>query len=406
MRVEPEDDEPEQGVVEIKNNIKAVTVKEDFQYFYDTHNTFDYGLQYTFYNFLPGEVSTTGNSAFQLLVGKRNAREGAIYLAHELQTNNRFKLNYGLRYCYFSINGLGDRYDFSNVTDLPYFDFHEQESTNYGGFEPRFIANYQFKESISYKFGYARNYQNIHMISKSTPGTPLDVWQPSSSRIKPQCADQITAGVFRKLNHSTYDLSIELFYKHLKNQVDFENGANIIMSTLFESNLVYGTGYAYGIEFLLKKQLGKLTGWVGYSLSKSRRKFKEINQGKAFPPKFDRTHDFSIVADYKFNSSWTFAANWVYFTGNAMTIPYGKYMVNGQIIEAFSERNAFRMPAYHRLDIDVTYTMKKGHTWNLSLYNAYGRKNAYAILLEGDDARPMMLSLFSFVPSLSFNFLF
>lgn len=401
-----EDDSEDENSVEVKNRITAVTLKEDYQYYLNTHNTFDFGLQLTSYSFLPGDFSATGNGAFYLQIGKRKAREIAAYSAHEWQATDLLKLNYGLRYSYFLIDGRGDFYDFSDVTDVPSIDFHDQESAGYGGFEPRITANYQLNATTNYKFGYARNYQNIHMISKSTPGTPLDVWQPSSSRLKPQYSDQVSVGYFRNLRHNTYNLSLELFYKSLRNQVDFKNGAEILTSTLFESNLVYGTGYAYGIELLIRRKFGKLTGWLGYSLSKTRRKFEEINQGKSFPPKFDRTHDFSIVTSYRLNDRWTLAANWVYFTGNAMTIPYGKYAVNGQIIEAYSERNAYRMPAYHRLDFSCTYTMKKGHTWNFSLYNAYGRKNAYAILMETDSSGPEKLSLFSFVPSLSFNYNF
>jgi hypothetical protein len=405
IKVEDED-EPDGETVEIKNNINTITLKEDFQYFPNTRSSINFGLHVSSYNFLPGDFSTTGNSPFHLQIGKRKAREGAVYLAHEWDATNRLKLNYGLRYSHFIVNGLGDSYDFSNVTDVPFIEFHQQENARYGGLEPRFTASYQLNEKIYYKFGYARNYQNIHMISRSTPGTPLDVWQPSSSRLKPQCADQVSVGYFRNLEQNTYEFSVELFYKYLRNQVDFRNGAEILTSTLFESNLVTGIGYAYGIEFFLKRKMGNLTGWIGYSLARSRRRFEELNQGKVFPTRSDRTHDFSIVASYNLNPKWNFSGNWVYFTGNALTIPYGKYAVNGHVIEAYSERNAFRMPAYHRLDISCTYTMTKGHTWNFSLYNAYGRKNAYAILIEGEDLRPEKLSLFSFVPSLSFNYIF
>jgi hypothetical protein len=405
IRVE-EEDQADQEIVEIKNNINTLTLKEDFEYFPNTRNSFNFGVHLSSYNFLPGDFSTTGSSSFYLRIGKRKAREGAVYLAHEWEATNRLKLNYGLRYTYFIINGLGDSHNFLDVTDVPFIEFHQQENASYGGLEPRFTANYHVNETIYYKFGYARNYQNIHMISRSTPGTPLDVWQPSSSRLKPQCADQVSVGYFRNLKQNTYNFSVELFYKYLRNQVDFKNGAEILTSTLFESNLVSGIGYAYGIEFLLRRKVGNLTGWIGYSLSKSRRRFEELNQGKIFPTRSDRTHDFSIITSYNLNHKWNFSANWVYFTGNALTIPYGKYIVNDQIIEAYSPRNAFRMPAYHRLDIGCTYTMAKGHTWNFSLYNAYGRKNAYAIIMEGEDLRPEKLALFSVVPSLSFNYKF
>jgi hypothetical protein len=405
MKVEPEENTND-GAVKIENQINAVTIKEDFQYFYDTYNTFEFGGQYVFYNFLPGKISENGRYAWKVQIGERIAREGSIYFNHELKVLDRLKLNYGLRYSNFFVKRFGDSYNFIDTEDIPVVDFGRKENASYGGLEPRITANLEWDEISSFKIGYARNYQNIHSTSNSTSGTPLDIWQPSSSRLKPQRADQISLGYYRSLGNKEYELSFEWFYKDMQNQVDFKNGANIYFSTLMESELVFGTGSSYGIEFLLKKKLGNLTGWLGYSIAKAERKFDEINRGKPFPPKHDRTHDLSIVSMYKFNYKWTLAANWIYYTGNAVTIPYGKYQVNGKIIYAYTERNAFRMPAYHRLDLSLTYTTQNGHNWNLSLYNAYGRKNAYTILFRNDDRKPLKLSLFSFLPSLSYNFKF
>jgi hypothetical protein len=406
MKVEPEEDSPEDGTVEIKNNIDAFTIKEDFQYFLDAQNTFNFGLEYIFYRFLPGHVSASGKSAFDVVTGRQKAQDGALYVAHEFEATDRLKLNYGLRYSRFSINRKGDSYNFTDIEDLPEFEFRGKEHVTYQGLEPRITANYRLTGSSSVKIGFSRNYQNIHMLSNSTAGTPIDVWQPSSQRVKPQIADQISLGYFRNFGNNNFNFSAEIFYKDMKNQVDFKNGANIVLSTLFETDLTFGIGRAYGIEFLLKRKTGKLSGWIGYSLAKAERKFDDINQGNPFPPKFDRTHDFSLVMLYQLNHHWKFSANWVYFTGNAVTIPFGKYEVNGQIIEAYTERNAFRMMAYHRLDISFTYTAQNGNFWNLSLYNAYGRRNAYALLFRDGEDNPLRLALFSFVPSISYNFKF
>ncbi|MCK5077822.1 MAG: TonB-dependent receptor [Calditrichia bacterium] len=405
MNVTPEEDENDDSI-EIKNNIKDFTIKEDFQYYPDTHNTFNFGLQFVHHTFLPGEISSQGDSNFDIEIGKRKAREYILYLSHEITTLSRLKINYGLRYNRFSVDSKGDSFNFSDMEDLPDFDFHEKDKITYDGFEPRITANFEWNETTSFKLGYARNYQNIHLLSNSTSGTPLDVWQPSSRTVKPQRSEQYSFGYFRNLLNKTYELSVEVFYKDMINQVDFENGADIFMSTLFESELVFGSGRAYGIEFLLKKRLGKLTGWAGYSLSKTEKKFNEINQGKPFPAKFDRTHDLSFVGLYKFNRKWTLGINFVYYTGNATTVPYGKYKINGKIINAYTERNAFRLPAYHRLDINLTYYTRKGHNWNFSVYNAYGRKNTYALLFRSDNPDPLRLAIFSFVPSISYNFKF
>lgn len=239
----------------------------------------------------------------------------------------------------------------------------------------------------------------------------MDVWQPCSNKVKPQRSDQISLGYFRNFNDNDYEMSVELYYKDMQNQIDFKNGANIFLGTFFESELVFGRGWAYGSEFFLKKRLGKLTGWIGYTLSKTLRQFPEINCGKSFPARYDRIHDFSIVAIYKASRKWTFSANWVYFTGDAVTIPSGKYEVDSRILDAYTERNAYRMPCYHRLDLSVTLTTKRSGSWNISLYNAYGRKNAYAILFRENMANPniteaVRLSLFSFFPSITYNFEF
>jgi hypothetical protein len=406
VKVEPEEDSQDDETIELENNINAFTLAEDFQYFLNAENTLNFGLQYVFYNFLPGKLTVTGDSPFNLTAGKRKARSISFYAAHEFAASTRMKINYGLRYSYFPANRVKDTYDFSQINDPPLIEFQGNEQITYRGAEPRITVNYKLNEQSSVKFGYARNYQYIHQISNSTSGTPLDVWQPSNSNIRPQRSDQVSLGYFRNLANNSWELSIETFYKEMQHLVDFKNGANIFFSTFFGSDLVFGNGKSYGIEFLLKKNLGKLTGWVGYSLAKSDRKFNEINQGKPFPPKFDRTHDFSIVSMYKINTRWTFAATWVYYTGNAVTIPYGKYQIAGQVLEAYSDRNAYRLPAYHRLDINFTYTTRKGHTWNLSIYNAYGRRNTYAILFRDDEPDPLRLALFSFVPSISYNFKF
>jgi hypothetical protein len=406
VKVEPSEDSPEDGSVEFENKINASTLEEDFQYFLNTTNTFNFGLQYIFYSFLPASVVTGGESAFNLTVGKRKARNISFYAAHELKVTQQLILNYGLRYSLFPADRIRDTFDFSNIDDPPLIDFHGNEKVIYRGAEPRLTINFAWNENNSVKLGYARNYQYLHQISNSTSGTPLDVWQSSSSRVKPQRADQVSLGYFHHPIQDSWEFSSEVFYKDMHNLVDFKNGANIFVSTFFESDLAFGKGEAYGIEFLFKKKMGELTGWIGYSLAKSIRQFDEINQGRPFPAKFDRTHDFSIVMMYKINPKWTFAANWVYYTGNAVTIPYGKYQIDGKTVVVYTDRNAYRLPAYHRLDINFTYTTRKGHSWNLSLYNAYGRRNTYALLFRNDESLPIRLALFSFVPSITYNFKF
>ena len=406
VHVEPEEDSPEDGIVEVGNEINASTFKQDLQYFLNSRNTINFGWQYIYYNFLPGKFSGGGDSAFNLFIGKRTAQDAAVYLAHEWDITNQLTVDYGLRYSLFFVDRMADSYYFSDIEGVPYIDFRGTESIIYKKAEPRLSVKYNLSESSAIKLGFARNFQNIHLLSNSTPGTPFNIWQPSSSRVKPQKSDQISCGYFQNMSRNTAEFTVEIFYKKMRNQVDFTDGANIFLSTLFESDLAFGAGESYGIEFLLKKNAGKLTGWIGYSLAKTIRRFDDINDGIPFPPKFDRTHDFSVVAIYRIDKKWTLAANWVLYTGNALTIPFAKYQLEGRTFHAYTPRNGFRLPMYHRLDINFTYTTVSGNTWNFSLYNAYGRKNAYTLYFEENERYPTKLSLFSFVPSITYNFKF
>jgi hypothetical protein len=212
-----------------------------------------------------------------------------------------------------------------------------------------------------------------------------------------------------------FEVSAETYYKWMQNQIDYRNGAELTFNQQVEGELVYGVGRAYGLELLIRKKTGKFTGWVGYTLSRTERKFDEINDGKYFAARQDRTHDVSIVAMYSLNKEFSLSANWVYYTGNAVTFPSGKYQVDGQTVNYYTERNGYRMPAYHRLDLGITWYVKSTDTyesnWNFSIYNAYARRNAYTISFRDSETNPgtteaVKLSLFRLIPSLTYNFHF
>jgi hypothetical protein len=201
----------------------------------------------------------------------------------------------------------------------------------------------------------------------------------------------------------------------MQNQVDYKNGANTQANELIEGELLFGEGRAYGVEFFVKKKYGKLTGWVGYTLSRSERRIDEINNGSWYPVKQDRTHDISVVAMYEITPKFSLAATWVFNTGSAVTFPSGKYMIDGQVVFLYTERNGYRMPAYHRMDIGATWQNKKTEkfesSWNFSVYNLYGRENAYVITFREDPNDPsktqaVQTSLFRFIPSVTYNFRF
>lgn len=405
----------EEESVDISSMVNDLTFKMDFQYFKDPYNAFNFGLQLVHHTYQPSQWLIDGSQFFDIRIGRRKAKEVGIYVSHEYDASDKFKLDYGLRYWLFSVSGEEDLFDLLQIDEIPHAFFHlilhDIEQRLYTGLEPRFLVNYLMNSSSSIKFGYTRNYQNVHMLSNSTSGTPLNVWHPSSSTILPQRADQLSLGYFYNLESKMLEISGELFYKEMSNQMDYRDGADILLSSLFESELVSGRGWAYGIELFFKKRTGRLSGWIGYTWSKSKRKFDEINDGNPFPARNDRTHDFATVGIFRLSNRLTFSANWTFQTGRPVTIPYGKYVIDGRVIDAYTMRNAYRMPVYHRLDLGFTVRIGKRSELNVTIYNAYGRKNAYAILFNENERNPQIiepvkLSLFSFLPSISYHIIF
>ena len=285
----------------------------------------------------------------------------------------------------------------------------------YINLEPRASMVYKVNPYSSIKAAYARTIQNMHLLSYAPQGTPIDRWTMSSNNIKPEIADQVSLGYFRNFSNNMFEFSIEGYYKDMKNQLDFKDGADIMGRDVIESELLSGKGRSYGVELMLKKRLGKFTGWVGYTWSKSEKKIDGINDGKWYKATQDRTHDISIVGIYEVSPKWTLSAAWVYYTGNAITYPSGKYPINDKDLMYYSERNGYRMPAYHRLDLGATCILKKTSKFYselvFGLYNAYGRENAYMIDFRTNTKDPSkttayQYSLFSFIPSVSWNFKF
>ncbi|MCX6350920.1 MAG: hypothetical protein NTX03_03550, partial [Bacteroidetes bacterium] len=260
-----------------------------------------------------------------------------------------------------------------------------------------------------------RNYQYLHLLSNSTTSSPTDIWVPSTNNVKPQYADQVSVGYFRNFMDDMIECSVEGYYKKLYNQIDYKNGAQLFFNKDVESELEYGKGKAYGAEFYVHKQSGKLTGWVSYTLARSLRQFDNISNGEWYSARQDIIHDLAIVAIYSINDHWKISANWVFSTGSAVTFPSGKYIVNNTLVPYYTERNGYRMPSYNRLDVGATWIVKKTEklesSWNFSCYNAYGRQNAYSIAFQQNKDNPLQnealqTSLFRWVPSVSYNFKF
>lgn len=408
-----------QTLIDIKSSIRDFNLKEDFQYFINSDNTLNFGLNVVNHSFVPGKLTSTTDTSSSTTnnVTDKYAVEMAFYLSHELNFSEIVKLNYGLRYSGFSLLGPGTFYSFDEDGDvINSQSYNDNELIKYyGGFEPRLAVNYLVDDDKSVKISYSRNMQYLHLLSNTTSTTPLDIWQPSTNNVKPGIADQISLGYYQNFSNNDYEASVEVYYKYLQNQIDYKNGADLLSNPHVEAELVYGTGQAYGLEFFLKKNVGKFTGWISFSLAKSERTFDEIDNGTPFVAKYDRLYDISLVGSYQLNERWNFSATWVYNTGNAVTYPSGKYMVDGNIVNFYAERNGYRMPDYHRLDLSATYYFKKKGSYssnlNFSLYNAYGQKNAYSITFKKSESDPekteaVMTYLFTFFPSITYNFNF
>jgi hypothetical protein len=372
------------------------------------NNKLTFGWQGIYHQFQPSTFAF--DDELQDAAQEQDALEGGIYINNEQKVSDRLQLNYGLRLSSFSNIGAYTEKSFNaedEVIGETSYEAGEFYNT-YFNLEPRFSATYLMNKSSSVKLSYNRNAQYLHLLSNSTSGSPTDIWLPSTTLVEPTLADQFAIGYFKNFNNNQYKFSVEAYYKTLQNTVDYEDGAEIFGNPDIESELVFGQGRAYGTEFLVEKTKGNLTGWLSYTLSKSERQYDEIANGEWFSARQDRTHDISIVGIYQLSPSLSLSASWVYNTGDAVTFPVGKYNIDGNSVNLYSDRNADRMPNYHRLDLGLTWKLKpnnaKSSDLNFSVYNAYNRKNAYSITFDTTEAT--RLALFGIVPSVTWNFKF
>ncbi len=398
--------------------IKALNLKHEFQYYLNNDHKFKFGFQATHHTITPGQVEVSEGSDFNPIeLQDRYALESALFFSHNWRINSKLNVEYGLRLSSFSQFGAGDFYSFDsdgNVTDTTSYDAFELVK-NYINPEPRINVSYVFDKNHSIKASFTRNVQNLHLITNSTSSTPTDIWIASGKNVKPEIGDQLSLGYFQNFMDDKLQLSAEVYYKWMYNQVDLRNGAEIRANELLEGELLSGNGRAYGLELMLRKKYGKLSGWIGYTISRTERKIEGINSFDWYPARQDITHDLSVVGVYDINNKWSISATFVYNTGSAVTFPSGKYELNGQVQYYYTERNGYRMPDYHRLDLGATRYFVKNKkmesSLNFSMYNTYGRKNAYTIDFQDDPDDPTKTQavktyLFTFVPSLTYNFKF
>jgi hypothetical protein len=404
--------------VKISSAITDYHLKQDFNYYINSANKIDAGVDINYHVTQPGSATASKSSSFNdVLLQKKYSLESAAYVSHEWTATERLKFVYGIRFSLLTVLGAGTFYTYDKEGNIISSNYYGSGKTvkSYLNPEPRFSASYQLNNISSVKVSYDRNVQNIHLLNNSTSFSPTSVYLPSSNNVKPEIADQIAVGYYRHLHQHMFELSTEVYYKFMYNQIDYKNGANLVGNENVEADLATGKGRGYGWETYFKKTSGVFTGWISYTLSRTERQIDGINNGNYYPAAQDQTHHLSVVGLYQLNKKWTFSADFVYNTGNAITWPSGKFNVDGTPVYYYGGRNNNRLPAYHRLDIGATWVTRKTdrteRSWTFSIYNVYGRANPYTISFQKDPAHPdktqvEQTTLFKMVPAVTYNFKF
>lgn len=407
---------------DITAGIEDLSAKYDFTFLFNNNITSRFGVSATYHQYGQGKLDDrTGVLATYLGVSPddeivRKALEYSLYLTNDHKIGDLFSIRYGLRLSIFQNKGeeylylFDDEYEYYG--DI-YYGSNELFHTEFN-MEPRLAIMYQLDDKSSIKASYLRTVQYAQVATNATGGIPFDLWFPSSPNIKPQKCDQYAIGYFRNFLHNDIETSVELFYKDIHNVIDFADDAFFIGNAFVDGEVRSGKGRSYGAEILARKNFGKLTGWISYTYSRAFRTIKDINFGKEYISPYDRPHNISIVMNYEFNKYFDVSATWVYNTGQPTTYPYGKYTIDGVTYSIYNgERNKSRYPDYHRLDLSATLKCKKRKNWqgewNFSVYNAYGRKNTWAVIFipqEDNTIKTQQISLFSVIPSVSYNFKF
>ncbi len=423
------------------SGIQNFNIKYDFKHYLSDKIKLSYGVNVQYYNFNPGKIVpiNSNSSINEKQLAKKFAFEPDFYFDIEQKVTANFSINYGLRYSLFYRIGQQTLNTYENnqaVTWNNDFKIYEKATptgTRYYGnneliasfdnLEPRIAMSYSFNDNQSIKASYNRMTQYLHLISNTQSPTPLDVWTPSDNFLKPQILDQVAIAYFQNFNNDKYTLEVETFYKKIKNRLDYIDGADLIANEAIEQVVLSGKARAYGLEFLFRKNQGKFTGWISYTLARTEQQTQGrtaqefgINNGNWYKTGYDKTHNLTIVSNYELNKKWKFGSIFTVQSGQPLTYPNGKYQYQGILVPSYGLRNENHLPTYHHLDISATYTPKSEKKkrwqseWVFSIYNLYSRKNAASISFRQNEDTGMneavKLSIFGIVPSVNYNFKF
>lgn len=426
--------------------LENINAKADFTWFLTNSHQLDFGFGSILYRFEPGTINPAGSTSTvtPTTFGRSRAIENYVYAQNEHRISKALTLGYGLRVSHFAQLGIDSLRRYANNQPVVFDALlnNYRPGTLLGrdpvrtnevlnptfGFEPRINLNYTFNSNQSLKASYHRMYQYIHLLSSSTAPTPLDIYTPSSSWIKPQVADQWALGYFRNFRQDQFELSAEVYYKNMQNQFDFIDGASPLLNDAPETIILNGHSRAYGLEMMVRKNTGRLTGWVSYTLSRTERKTPGIgggpgiNQGNFYPTNYDKPHNVAITGTYELSKRWSLSANFIFQSGRPITYPVAKYTFAGLSIPEYSQRNEHRLPAYHRMDVAATLKNRKKRKgqgqWVFGIYNVYNRQNAASItfreeLTNNDETglgtginKAYKLTYFGLVPSVTYEFKF
>ncbi|MDX1628332.1 MAG: TonB-dependent receptor [Fulvivirga sp.] len=413
----------------LESGIDDTGLKLDFNYDQSENSIFSAGIQTKLYQINPGDLSPLEDSNVNpISLQKEKGIESAVYLSHDYTVSDKLSISYGIRfnrYMYlgdFTVNEYQPLRPLSESTIINQQEFDDNEViVTHNNAAPRASLKYSFGKNSSIKIGYNKMFQYIHLISNTAAIAPTDVWRLTSPHLKPQEVTQYSMGVFKNLKNNTIETSVEVFYKEMDNVVEYKDGAELLLNDNIETELIQGQGRAYGAEFYLKKKSGRLNGWMSYTYSRSKRKVaglfeeEQINKGEWYPANFDKPHDFTFVFNYKIKKRLTFGSVFNYSTGRPTTFPKAKYELFGTDLPYFTLRNQERIPNYHRLDLSLTFSFRSkskllNGDWTLSVYNVYGRKNAFSVFFNDVQGLPpqafKLAVVGSPIPSLSYSFKF
>ena len=409
--------------VSLASGIRDGTAKVDFDYYPSPQHKLKFGGLSTYHKFTPNVFSGRQDSTVfsPVTEGNKYAVENALYIQDDWDLSDKLKMNYGLRWSAFTQLGPYTKFvrdeNQNKLDSTEYGNF--EKIISYSGLEPRVTLRLSLDETTSLKGSVSRNLQFIHLVSNSTSTLPTDLWVPSTFRVQPQISWQYAAGFFKNFGNNQYETSVEVYYKDMQNQIEYQEGYTPSLKDP-EEEFTFGRGWSYGAEFFVNKTAGRLSGWIGYTLSWTWRRFEALNERKKFPAKYDRRHDLSVVTTYEHNPRWKFGAVFVYGTGSALSLPERFYLINGVLTQEFSSVNKYRLPAYHRIDLSATYTplprpgKKVQGSWVFSVYNAYSRKNPYFVYFDQTGSpydgtlkvEALQVSIFPILPSVTWNFKF